>query len=217
MICPSCKKSGPASFRCKSCGAEMMRGRYRSDARSSQPAPPMFPLPAHATAGAAVAENPYAAPVALPHRREERTVGSNALASREARLAAAMIDGVATLLILIPAMVAFVFAGAAEGAGAASVLFALVSGIALLAFCIYQITLLVSEGQTLGKKMMRIRIVNHDDGAVPSAGRLLGIRYVVNSLLGNIPLYSIVDILFIFGEERRCLHDHLAGTKVVEA
>ncbi len=28
---------------------------------------------------------------------------------------------------------------------------------------------------------------------------------------------SIVDILFIFGSERRCVHDLIAGTKVVEA
>lgn len=217
MICPSCKKSGPASFRCKSCGAEMMRGRYRSDAHSTQPAAPMFPVPAHATAGAAVAENPYAAPVALPNRKEARSESSDALASREARLAAAMIDGVATLLILLPALVAFVFAGADTGAAAAGVLFAIVSGVAFLAFCIYQITMLVSHGQSLGKKMMRIRIVNYDDGGLPSARRLLGMRYFVNSLLGNVPLYSIVDILFIFGDERRCVHDYLARTKVVEA
>ena len=29
MICPSCKKSGPASFKCRNCGAELPAGsRY---------------------------------------------------------------------------------------------------------------------------------------------------------------------------------------------
>jgi len=28
-------------------------------------------------------------------------------------------------------------------------------------------------------------------------------------------LIGLVDILFIFGKERRCLHDLLAGTRVV--
>ena len=41
-------------------------------------------------------------------------------------------------------------------------------------------------------------------------------RYIVNSLLGNIPFYTVLDVLLIFGNERRCIHDHLAGTKVVE-
>jgi uncharacterized RDD family membrane protein YckC len=177
----------------------------------------MFAAPAHAAAAAAVAENPYAAPAVLIPRGVAPSAGSQALASRDSRLAAAMIDGVATLLILLPALVAVLFAGSTTETSGASILFAIVSAVAFLAFCTYQITMLVNQGQTLGKKMMRIRIVNYDDGALPSAGRLLGMRYVVNSLLGNIPLYSMVDILFIFGDERRCLHDYLAGTKVVAA
>jgi uncharacterized RDD family membrane protein YckC len=28
--------------------------------------------------------------------------------------------------------------------------------------------------------------------------------------------YSIADVLFIFGKDRRCLHDLLAGTRVVQ-
>jgi uncharacterized RDD family membrane protein YckC len=42
-------------------------------------------------------------------------------------------------------------------------------------------------------------------------------RYGLNSVLGDILLYTLTDILLIFGEERRCIHDYLAGTKVVEA
>lgn len=30
------------------------------------------------------------------------------------------------------------------------------------------------------------------------------------------PLFWIIDVLVIFGPERRCLHDLIAGTKVVE-
>jgi uncharacterized RDD family membrane protein YckC len=64
---------------------------------------------------------------------------------------------------------------------------------------------------------MNIRIVNYSDGQVPSAGRLIGLRYVLNSFLGRIiPFYAFVDVLLIFGNERRCIHDYLAGTKVVE-
>ena len=43
------------------------------------------------------------------------------------------------------------------------------------------------------------------------------LRVVVNGLLGFIPLYGVVDILFIFREDRRCIHDLIAGTVVVNA
>ena len=60
-----------------------------------------------------------------------------------------------------------------------------------------------------------------DTGEIPGLGKTLGLRMFVNNLIGNVPFvgpfYTLADILFIFGEERRCLHDHLASTKVVEA
>ena len=31
------------------------------------------------------------------------------------------------------------------------------------------------------------------------------------------PLVGLIGILFIFRDDRRCLHDHLAGTRVVQA
>jgi hypothetical protein len=36
---------------------------------------------------------------------------------------------------------------------------------------------------------------------------------VIDDLLIN--LVTIVDALFIFGKERRCLHDFIAGSKVI--
>jgi uncharacterized RDD family membrane protein YckC len=46
------------------------------------------------------------------------------------------------------------------------------------------------------------------------------IRGIVNWIIGAVPmfggLYSIADVLFIFGKDRRCLHDLLAGTRVVQ-
>jgi hypothetical protein len=32
-----------------------------------------------------------------------------------------------------------------------------------------------------------------------------------------IPLYGFIEVLFIFGENRQCLHDRMADTIVVEA
>jgi hypothetical protein len=39
----------------------------------------------------------------------------------------------------------------------------------------------------------------------------------VNTLISFVPLYTIVDHLFIFGESRQCLHDKLADTIVIQA
>ena len=45
--------------------------------------------------------------------------------------------------------------------------------------------------------------------------------YVANGLLVFTPLigglYALIDHLWIFGEERRCLHDKIADTVVVKA
>ncbi len=52
-------------------------------------------------------------------------------------------------------------------------------------------------------------------------GRLVFLRYGGPGLIGQIPflgsLFSLLDALFIFSEERRCIHDHFADTKVVVA
>jgi uncharacterized RDD family membrane protein YckC len=199
-----------------------MRGRYRSDesqgSGGSVPRPVLrTPAAAVAGGGAVAVENPYATPRTPVVRAEYPSrEGSEALASRGARLAAALIDGLAAVVILLPALAAIFFVGENSSLSGAGLLFAGLSGIAFLVFAVYQMAMLLRQGQTLGKKAMNIRIVNYADGQVPPAGRLLMMRYFVNSLLGNIPLYTFLDILFIFGSERRCIHDYLAGTKVVE-
>ncbi len=214
MICPSCKNSQPMSFRCESCGEELMRGRYRGQV--SSPAPPRSVF---AAGGAAVAtmDNPYQTPQAAPARFQAPTL-DQAFASRGSRLAASLIDGIVACVLMIPIFVSAVMADA-SGGGSAALGGALVfgSGVLLIAFVVYQLSMLVRQGQTIGKKVMNIRIVDYHSGDVPGWGKLLGMRYGLNSVLGNIPLYTLVDILLIFGEERRCIHDYLAGTKVVEA
>ena len=76
-------------------------------------------------------------------------------------------------------------------------------------------TLLVARnGQTLGKRILEIKVVR-SDGSPASLGRIFWLRNVVNSVLGVIPLYVLVDHLFIFGERRQCIHDLIADTIVI--
>ena len=79
--------------------------------------------------------------------------------------------------------------------------------------------LLMKHGQTVGKWLTGIRIADLD-GGIPSFGRVVGLRYLPTSVASVIPvvgsIYPLVDVLFIFRSDRRCIHDLLAGTQVVK-
>jgi uncharacterized RDD family membrane protein YckC len=72
------------------------------------------------------------------------------------------------------------------------------------------------NGQSIAKKVLGIKVVRAD-GSYATLSRIFWLRNVVNGLLGIVPLYGIVDALFIFAEQRQCLHDKLADTIVVKA
>ncbi len=87
---------------------------------------------------------------------------------------------------------------------------------AILIVYIVQWILIASRGQSLGKIIMKIRIV--DDEHEKNAGivRNLVLRTWVNGILISNAVYLIVDSFLIFRKDRKCLHDHLARTKVVQ-
>ena len=90
---------------------------------------------------------------------------------------------------------------------------------AQVVFLIIHGYLLYTRGQTVGKMLRNIKIVNMNN-KLPSFDHLYGLRYLLVGLIGSIPLlgvfFSITDGLFIFREDRRCLHDMIAGTRVIE-
>ena len=88
--------------------------------------------------------------------------------------------------------------------------------VAILIVFVYQMVLLIKDGQTLGKKALRIRIVKMDTGENGGFVPNVLLRLIVNGLLGIIPFYGLVDILFIFRGDHPCIHDMIAGTQVVE-
>jgi len=75
-----------------------------------------------------------------------------------------------------------------------------------------------TRGQSLGKMALGIRIVQID-GPQATWGRIVGLRILPMQLLSWIPyiggLISLVDVLFIFRANRRCIHDEIARTKVI--
>ena len=79
--------------------------------------------------------------------------------------------------------------------------------------------LLAKNGQTVGKKLLSIRVVSHSTGQILSFGAITTKRILPIWLVAMVPvvggIIAIVNVLFIFRKDRRCLHDLIADSEVV--
>ena len=129
-------------------------------------------------------------------------------ASRGQRLGAAILDG---LIVGIGAGIA--------GYGVDNNKLVVVIGVLIfLAAVVGNCVLLHQNGQTIGKRTLGIKIVRSNGDRI-GLGRIIGMRIIPVGILGAIPyiggLVSLVDSLLIFNNERRCLHDMIADTIVI--
>jgi len=106
----------------------------------------------------------------------------------------------------------------------------MVFGLFCLGWFIWTIVLLYRYGQTIGKKVLGIRVVRMDGSRV-SFPRFFFLRWLGMAVLGAIfgaicgalhiryvgNSIGLIDALFIFGAAHRCLHDYIADTQVVTA
>jgi uncharacterized RDD family membrane protein YckC len=165
--------------------------------------------------------NPYAPPLAAV-RDIVDPLASAAPAGRSVRLGAAMLDGIIFgALVYLPLLVGVVIGAAAgqpadNGVNATLVIGGVLALAGLVVWCWFTIIYVKRNGQSIAKKLLGIKVVR-TDGTPISLGRIFWLRNVVNSLISIVPLYGIVDVLFIFGESRQCLHDKIADTIVVRA
>jgi uncharacterized RDD family membrane protein YckC len=153
-------------------------------------------------------------------------------ASRGSRLGAAIIDN---LILFVPMFPAYFQAAPLlmrAAAGAPRNMFATWGVIAstggwfyvgLLWFLIALIingVLAYRNGQTIAKKWLGIKDVR-TDGSRASFARIFWLRNVLNSVISFIPFigsfYGLIDVLFIFGPAKRCVHDYIADTIVIRA
>jgi uncharacterized RDD family membrane protein YckC len=138
------------------------------------------------------------------------------LASRKRRLFARFIDFLILDFLLIVVEI-LQFEGGLESIG-------LGIKIILIIIAIIQAVLLTKYGQSIGKKIFKLKIVKRDTGENGGFLTNVLIRNLVISMIGvaqlnvfPIPVIMILDWVFIFGKDKRCLHDILAGTKVIRA
>ena len=165
-------------------------------------------------------ENPYASPDADVDRPEPGDA-AGMLAGRGRRLGGAIIDSLVGSVVVIPFMIYFgYFARLMNGEAlnlSESVLFAALYWAMFIMINGYW---LHTRGQTVGKKLVGTRIVGLDDSNL-GLPRIFLLRYLPVGLLSQIPIFGavtgIIDVVLIFKSDRRCLHDHIAGSKVVMA
>jgi uncharacterized RDD family membrane protein YckC len=183
--------------------------------------PPWYPPPGaeapHGGAGPHEDAGPYGA--AGPYGEQpDPLAGMPPLASRGRRLLARIID---SLIVGIP--VYLVTAAIwnnwdyrnSTASYTESVIYALI-------YVAYQVVMLTGSGQSLGKKLMRIRVAMLADGSIPTTQAALQ-RESIYALVPVIPccgsIFWLINVLWCTWDKpyRQCLHDKAARTVVVSA
>jgi uncharacterized RDD family membrane protein YckC len=162
--------------------------------------------------------NPYAAPSTDARTSYDDQFGLDqeyVLASRGSRFAGALIDGLVTVLACVPA---FVLYGGELLDDPSEDNILLVLAIPIVLVTIVQWYLISTSGQSIAKKLLGMKIVRLDGSDVGFVHGVL-LRVWVMGALQAVPFVGnfvgLADALAIFGEEHRCLHDQIAGTRVI--
>lgn len=136
------------------------------------------------------------------------------LAEPGSRLGALLLDRFTTLVL---PMLAGTFLGGLFGGGWGFAAGMVLGSMGVLGMTGYQLYLLATTGQSLGKRAMGIKVVRLD-GSPVDLGRLIFLRNVVPGIIGaaTCGLFGAINAFFVFSNDRRCLHDHIADTKVIK-
>ncbi|MES1168576.1 MAG: RDD family protein, partial [Oleiharenicola lentus] len=126
------------------------------------------------------------------------------LASPWARLGATVLDSIIGGVFVALGFVMLLLTGIFSNPNSPNPAMLLAGGVtlclALLLLIVIQIYLLVTRGQTMGKKLLGIRIVTFDDETNPGFVKVFLLRVFVNGLIGAVPgigiVYTLVDLLF---------------------
>jgi len=163
--------------------------------------------------------NPYAPPKAFVQDVVDQNAATE-LAGRGTRLGAYLLDTVVGLVVFMPIMFSGLFDFQTseltpEKVSTGMWVFTIAGTIGLF---ILTLVWLHKYGQTVGKRLLGIKIVRSDRSRAGLA-RIVFLRYIVSALPGVIlsGLWTLIDVLFIFGEKRQCIHDKIADTIVVKA
>ncbi|NWK55106.1 RDD family protein [Verrucomicrobiaceae bacterium N1E253] len=179
-----------------------------------------------------MSENPYLAPQTdVQNITNEEAPRYVELASRWARLGALILDNLILSVVFIPVVFLVIYLDDMSGSGTMldkmivmsgtwtwTVLTAVVGVVAYVALNGY---LLVNSGQSIGKKVLGIQIVDYETYQLLPFGKVIGLRYVLAQAIMHLPfvgwLFALIDAICIFSSDKRCVHDMFAGSSVIKA
>ncbi|WP_419194000.1 RDD family protein [Novipirellula herctigrandis] len=151
------------------------------------------------------------------------------LAKRFTRFAAAIVDGILAMLFLVPLQFMTGYASRISTGAVGLVEQLMMIAVGYGIFVLFHGYLLATRGQTIGKFLTNIQIVDVESERLASVKHVFVYRYLwllpLTIIVAIVPgfaddilvnLVALVDVLFIFRQDRRCLHDLIASTKVVE-
>ena len=206
--------------RCPQCGTI-------STVPSPAPAAAEFPQPVAPPPTQTDQENPYstpysdAQPFATDHAAEHADYRNPATwATHLGRLGGAILDSLIAFAAALPGLFFFIMISTAgDGSEAVAILGIFVAICGFLAVQGYQWYLISTTGQSIGKKVIGTRIVDFDNGSNPGFVRAVILRLWVPGAIGAVPwiggCFGLINVLWIFSSERRCLHDLIANTRVI--
>ncbi len=161
--------------------------------------------------------DPYKAPEA-ELIEENHSTQTATLASRSQRFWASIID---STLMMVPVGISLYFFSFSSISNLDEIQTQLsITLIGIVSFMVINGYLIYNYGQTVGKKICKTKVLT-DDGV-----QISGNHYVVKRLLpiwiaSQIPFIgqfvSLLDSVLIFRKSKKCLHDDIAGTIVVQA
>jgi len=85
-----------------------------------------------------------------------------------------------------------------------------------------QVHFLAKSGQSMGKKLLKIRISQFNNpNETPGFFKIIILRIVINDLVYLIPIIGLIYLalnygLALFNPHHRCIHDYISGTIVVK-
>ncbi|MBU2986688.1 RDD family protein [Saccharophagus degradans] len=152
---------------------------------------------------------------------DENNVSDIELAGRWYRLGGAIVDSIAFMAVYIPVMIVLgVWETIIGGEKPTFLLTLTLTAIGLLIFVCLNGYFLYTNGQTIGKKLLGTKIVSASTHEILPLGKVMSFRVLPVQVASIVPFIgpwmSIVDVLFIFGKSKQCVHDLIANTIVIK-
>ena len=165
-------------------------------------------------------DNPYAAPATTDIQNEAEAVGP-LLASRGARLAAALLDAAMIMAVVFPVGFATgLITFDQEKSGKQDLSQQLLgSALGICAYLLIHGWTIWTRQQTLGKLVLKIKVVRQDGSPLPPGEYLLkrlGVIWLISLIPFGGQIIGLINPLMIFRKNHHCLHDDIAKSMVIK-